>query len=475
MGAAGVTAGDEAAKRRAASATAGNAVRPTATSTGRIAVSVVAVLATAVTLGGLRLSPASSAARRHALAAAASALDAVRIFPAIRVIRSTAAGPAAGLTPAQISTAYNTGPLTAAGIDGAGQTIVVVDSFGSPTISRDLASFDSYFGLPAPPSLRVIQPAGPVPAYQPTSDRSGWASETTLDVEWAHVMAPAARIVLVETPTSENEGTTGFPQIVAAEKYVLRHRLGEVISQSFAATEQTFSSKALLRLRSPYQMAATDNVTVLAATGDEGATAYTYSMRTLYTTRAVSWPATDPLVTAVGGTQLDLRSNGSRRKPDVAWSDSGGGRSIFFARPSYQYRIRAVTGDHRGVPDVSMDGSCQSTVAVYASFPGSSPGHWSSACGTSVATPLFAGLVALADQMAGHSLGLLNPTLYAMAAAHDRGIVDIRTGSNTLVFRQGGREHTVRGFAARKGYDLVSGVGTVNAAYFVPELAGRPG
>lgn len=436
----------------------------------------MAVLATAVSVGGLRPGPATTAARRHASSAAASPLNVVRIFPALRVVRSTAAGPAAGLTPAQVSAAYNTGPLTASGIDGAGQTIVVVDSFGSPTIARDLAGFDSYFRLPAPPSLRVIQPAGPVPAYQPTPDRSGWASETTLDVEWAHVMAPAARIVVVETPTSENEGTTGFPQIVTAEKYVLRHRLGEVISQSFAATEQTFSSKkALLRLRSPYQLAARDRVTVLAATGDDGATAYTYSMRTFYTTRAVSWPATDPLVTAVGGTQLYLRSNGSRRKPDVAWSDSGGGQSIFFARPSYQYRVRAVTGDHRGVPDVSMDGSCQSAVAVYASFPGSSPSHWSSVCGTSVATPLFAGLVALADQMAGHSLGLLNPTLYAMAAARDRGIVDIRRGSNTLTFLQGGREHTVRGFAARKGYDLVSGVGTVDAAYFVPELARRSG
>ena len=93
-------------------------------------------------------------------------------------------------------------PLTAKGITGSGQTIVVVDSFGSPTIASDLAHFDSYFKLPAPPSFRVIQPAGPVPAFQPgNKNRVGWAEETTLDVEWAHVIAPGARIVLVETPT----------------------------------------------------------------------------------------------------------------------------------------------------------------------------------------------------------------------------------------------------------------------------------
>jgi subtilase family serine protease len=404
----------------------------------------------------------------------------VSIFPAVRVIRprgarsAIGAAPGGGLTPAQIRTAYNTAPLYARGVDGAGQTIVIVDSFGSPAIGRDLAAFDRQFGLRPPPSFRVIQPAGRVPAFRPTPDRITWATETTLDVEWAHVMAPAARILLVETPTSENEGTTGFPQIVTAEEYVLRHRLGQVISQSFAATEQTFASKRTLRrLRSPYVLAARDHVTTLSATGDTGATAYTYRMLTLYTTRAVSWPATDPLVTAVGGTQLDLRANGTRRQPDVAWSDGGGGRSIVFDRPSYQQGVRAVTGSHRGVPDVSMDASCNSPVGLYASFPGFGP-HWNAVCGTSLATPLMAGLVALADQVAGHSLGLINPALYAMAAGHDRGIVDVRRGSNTITFEQDGRSYTVRGFAARRGYDLVSGVGTVNAAYFVPELAGRP-
>ena len=417
-------------------------------------------LAATALLGGLSTVPAG-----HDESAAGQ----VRIFPAIRV--AAASGPAGGLTPRQVRRAYNTGPLMSRGIVGKGQTIVIVDSFGSPTIKADLAHFDRYFGLAAPPALRVIQPAGRVPRYRATSDRTTWAAETTLDVEWAHVIAPGARILLVETPTAENEGTTGFPQIVTAEKYVLRHHLGQVISQSFAATEQTFPSRAaLLRLRGAYQLAARDHVTTLAATGDEGATSFKFNLTDLYTSRAVSWPATDPLVTAVGGTQLDVRANGSRRKADVAWSDSGGGRSLFFARPSYQGGVRAVTGGRRGVPDISMDASCDSPVAIYATY-GGNDGPWSTICGTSVATPLIAGLVALADQQAGRSLGQINQALYAMAAAHDRGIVDIRRGSNTQTFFQDGRQYTVPGFAARTGYDLVTGVGSVNAAYFVPELA----
>jgi subtilase family serine protease len=384
--------------------------------------------------------------------------------------------PISALSPDQIRTAYDVAPLAAKGIDGAHQTIIVIDSFGSPTVAADLAHFDSYFRLPAPPSFRVLAPAGQVPAYSShDSNRVGWAEESTLDVEWAHVMAPGASIVLVETPTSENEGTTGFPQIVAAERYVLRHKLGQVISQSFAATEQTFPSVAsIMRFRGAYQLAARDHVTVLAATGDTGATSDEYNMKDLYTTRAVSWPATDPLVTAVGGTQLRLRANGTRLAPDSGWNDSGGGISLAFPRPAFQNGVAAVTGNARGVPDVAMDASCQSPVAVYGSFYPTG-GRWTSVCGTSLAAPLFAGVVALADQYAGHGkahgLGLINPAIYTIAARHEPGIVGVLTGSNSQSFNQDGKEYSVSGFTAGPGYNLVTGVGTIDAESFVPELA----
>ena len=395
-------------------------------------------------------------------------------------------------SPAQIRQAYQLPALLAGGITGAGQTIVIVDSFGSPTIGRDLRIFDTAFGLPAPPSLTVIQPAGRVPAYRPTANREGWAGETTLDVEYAHVMAPGASILLVETPTSENEGTTGFPQIVTAEQYVIGHHLGQVISQSFSATEQTFPSQAsLLHLRAAYLDAARNGVTVLAASGDSGAADLRFNQASYYLQPVTSWPDSDPLVTGVGGTQLQLDAAGRRTVPDRVWNDTynpaanmfisgsrgpsplagGGGKSVMFRRPGYQAGVRAAVGGQRGVPDISMSAACNGSVVAYQSFAGQ-PAGWYPTCGTSEATPLFAGIVALAGQLAGHPLGSINPRLYQLAAQHAPGIVDVVHGSNTVSFRQGGKLHTVPGYTAGPGYDLASGLGTVDAALFVPELAG---
>ena len=124
-------------------------------------------------------------------------------------------------------------------------------------------------------------------------------------------MAPGAAILLVETPTSENEGTTGFPQIVAAEKYVIDNDLGGVISQSFSATEQTFpTAQSLLDLRAAYLDAAANGVTVLAAAGDSGAADVEFDGATYYDYPVTSWPDSDPTVTGIGGTELHLNAAG---------------------------------------------------------------------------------------------------------------------------------------------------------------------
>ena len=392
---------------------------------------------------------------------------------------------------AQVRRAYGLPALYANGVTGRGATIVIVDSYGSPTIQNDLSAFDRAYRLPAPPKFQIIRPAGRIPAYDPaSSDMVGWAGETTLDVEWAHAVAPGANILLVETPVSETEGVHGFPQIIAAEKYVLNHHLGDVISQSFSATEETFPSKATVQsLRGAYELAQKDHVTVLTASGDAGAADVGLDQTTYYAFRVTSWPDSDPLVTGVGGTQLHFTAQGAPAAPTV-WNDtyntkaneftdgntgpnplaSGGGLSIFFTRPAYQNSVRDVVGGSRGVPDISMSAACNGAVDTYSSYQGA-PDGWSPECGTSEATPLFAGIVALADQVAGHSLGLINPALYQLAAEHKPGIVDVTKGNNTVSFTQDGHEQTVTGFTARPGYDLATGLGTVNAPYFVPELA----
>jgi subtilase family serine protease len=193
-------------------------------------------------------------------------------------------------------------------------------------------------------------------------------------------------------------------------------------------------------------------------------------------------------VTGVGGTQLIQGKKGTWTS--VVWNDtynkkvvgstpspaaSGGGLSEFFGRPYYQAAVANVVGTKRGVPDISMSGACNGAVDIYSSF-GGAPAGWSTICGTSEATPEFSGIVALADQVAGHSLGLINPTLYYLSATRAPGIVDVTKGNNTVSFEQGGKLITVKGYSARPGYSLATGVGTVNALYFVPELAhpGKP-
>jgi subtilase family serine protease len=397
----------------------------------------------------------------------------------------------------QMEHAYGTDQLYPQGITGAGQTIVIVDAFGSPTIKQDLRTFDRANGLPDPPSFKMIAPAGKIPVYKKTNgDMGNWGFETSLDVEMSHTIAPGANILLVETPVAETTGVTGFPEIVEAENYVVDHHLGNVISQSFGAAEQTFSGGAsqITSLDSAYQNAAANGVTVLASSGDQGPTSVEPDTVDYYPFNVANWPASDPLVTAAGGTQLHLDASGNRIQADNVWDDTynprvvgpngpspaaaGGGVSTVFTRPSYQDSVSGLVGGMRGEPDVSASAAVDGGFNVFLSYTntalGLAPG-WYIVGGTSEASPLVAGLVSMADQVAGHGLGQINPTLYQMPGNGSAGLTDITLGNNAVSFTNSGGSdngtYTLPGFNAASGYDLASGLGTPAAPQFVNGLA----
>ncbi|MFG3051650.1 S8 family serine peptidase [Kitasatospora sp. NPDC048239] len=378
-------------------------------------------------------------------------------------------------SPLQYRTAYNLDPLYKEGITGKGRTIVIVDSFGSPTIQHDLETFDKQWGIPDT-QVEVVK-WGDVPVFDPTNpDHTGWAGETTLDVEYAHAIAPDAHIILVETGVAETEGTTGLPEMMDAEKALIKAGRADVISQSFGATENTFPGfdkgdfKSLTDLRYAFKEAAAHDVTVLAASGDAGATDSQANGEDLYPYKVNSWPSSDPLVTSIGGTQLSLDDAGRRTAPDKVWHDKygagGGGVSGVFERPWYQAGVASATGDHRGTPDISMSAAVDGGAWTYESYDPTSAG-WHITGGTSEATPIFSGVVALADQLAGHRLGQLNWRLYGLNLLPSQwsGLVDVTTGDNSW--------DTVTGYQAGKGYDLASGLGTIDGARFVHAVAGR--
>lgn len=378
------------------------------------------------------------------------------------------------LTPSTLAGVYGISKLRAQGVTGKGVSVGIVVSFGSPTIREDVDVYSRQYGLPAL-DLEIVTPAGTPPAFdQASSDRRGWALETTLDVEAVHAVAPEAKIVLIETPTSETEGLAGFPEIITAERAVLAANTVDVLSQSFGATEATFDSPAQLKDLSVqlYPQAQAAGVTVLSGSGDNGPTDFRLDMKTLFNRPSVSWPASDPLVTAVGGTRVDVDATGARIRPDSAWGGTGvhgaggGGRSDVFAAPPYQSSINSVTDGRRAVPDISLDADPATGLIVYGSFDG---GNWSVAGGTSQAAPLLAGIVALADQAAGHRVGFLNHALYGLAASPDRGassgIADLNRGNNALAAFP-----AVPGYDAVGGYDLATGLGTVLAQQFVPAI-----
>jgi subtilase family serine protease len=414
--------------------------------------------------------------------------------------------------PAAEQRSYNLTPLFAQGHLGQGQTIAVVDAFGSETMAHDLRVFDTAFGLPhlcgeegmqgacpaGTPTFTQLRQGGgstdPQPPNQGTGqeDHSGWALETALDVEWAHAMAPMANILLVSTPTAETLGVQGFPDFMNAEKQVVDQHLATVISQSFGSAEEAFGSpQSLLNLRGAFQAAQANHVTVLASTGDDGSAGFKKQPTknpTLLPDPAVQWPASDPLVTAVGGTYecVDAATGttvdsvsppancgafpGQR---EVGWIDSGGGFSKVFPAPSFQAALPAgsTPGDGmRAIPDIALQASARTGVLIYSTNPNITTNvgdlGWIVIGGTSCSSPEWAGIVAVANEVNGRPLGLITPALYAVAsdpAKYAADFFDVTTGNNQAF-------PTVAGFAASRGWDPVTGLGTPNVARLVPDL-----
>jgi subtilase family serine protease len=371
--------------------------------------------------------------------------------------------------PSNIRTAYGVNRLISLKDEGKGQTIIIVDSFGSPTIHSDLRTFDRGYKLVGPPSLRVLAPLGTVP-FDPDNDvQSGWAEETTLDVEWSHAMAPLARIVVLTSPIAETEGTVGLGDFLRLERYAVDRRLGDIISQSWAATENTLETSAgralVDQFEDFYARADREHVTILGSTGDTGTQNPSNGSSTRnYTRPTVNFPASSPLITAVGGTSLRTTRSG-RWSSETVWNDGsgggagGGGISQLFAEPSYQKSlppsVQSKLDGHRGLPDISWNADPDTAILIYSSYAGAGDTGYSVIGGTSEGSPQWAGLVADVNQARGRPIGFLNPTLYSLATRNEQVFHDIERGNNGY----GG----VRGYSAVAGWDPASGLGTPRA------------
>jgi subtilase family serine protease len=369
--------------------------------------------------------------------------------------------PAGCYGPAQIRAAYGVDRLPAT---GAGRKIVIVDAFQSPTIAHDLALFDQVFELPDP-TLNIIAPDGLTPFDPNDGNQIGWAGEITLDVEWAHAIAPGATINLVLAKSNSDA------DILSATRFALVHNLGDVISQSFGEAEQCMDRRLLDQQHVLFGLATLAGVSLFASSGDQGSAQPTCDGTSFF--KAASTPASDPFVTGVGGTRLFANGLTGAYQSETVWNEpdfeaaGGGGFSTVYRTPAYQRGLHAAS---RGVPDVAYSGAIDGGVLTVWSSSGLGEDLAFIFGGTSAGSPQWAGLAALADQLAGHRLGLLNDQLYALARGPAYGALfhDITTGDNTF--------HgpvTVPGFAARTGWDAASGVGSPRADTLVRRLAGH--
>ena len=388
-------------------------------------------------------------------------------------------------TPRQLRVAYGIQPLLDRGIDGRGVTVALPEEAESgparpqpvsgllqavTDLRQDLADFDSRFGLP-PARIQVITAlAG--------SSASPWLAgvEEVEDTELVHAVAPDATIREILVDPADVSTPAKFAATWATAVRIAA-RNGEVISQSgigqdFNLGEDSWTSAEVGTMNSALEYAAARHVTVVVASGDEGV----IGEGSTTPVKEVILPTSDPLVLAAGGTILTANPVTGAYISETAWSTpgqppqpgaSGGGFSRLFARPAYQDGVPGI-GATRGMPDVAADGSGSTGMALAFSAPGGGY-ELIGAGGTSAAAPFWAGLIALADQEAGHPLGFVNPAIYRIARSplYHKAFHDITTGNNTVVLNG----VTITGYQAGPGWDPVTGWGTPDAQVLIPLLA----
>jgi subtilase family serine protease len=315
-------------------------------------------------------------------------------------------GPCA-YSPEDVWRLYSLTNVYAAGYQGAGQTIVLVDAYGSPTLSSDLAAFSSVYGLPSP-SITYYA------SDNLDSTDAGWAAETTLDVEWAHAIAPQASLVAIAMASSADD------ELQSGVLFAVENQLGNVISNSYGSPETEESYDTLFTWDEINEMAAAQGISVQYATGDNG----DYSTQIGYPD--VSTPADSSFGTAVGGTAMafspldqstlqtgwgnnvtELSSGNAADNPPVAYGfqgGAGGGLSSFFSKPSYQ---AALPGEGRHLPDISALADPYTGVEIV--FTDSGTQYVEAIGGTSLATPIFSAMWAMVDEYYGVSQGQAAP------------------------------------------------------------------
>jgi subtilase family serine protease len=366
-------------------------------------------------------------------------------------------------TPKQYQVAYGVQPLLSRGINGSGETVVMPELLNAPgpnftDIRQDLAAFDRRFGLP-PARLRVLT------TLAPTRHPYVAGTEEVEDTEVVHAIAPDATLDVVLAPSNAGASVANFAAAITGVIRVGTAQDASVISISASGGEHFLTPAEVTSMNAALEQARARHVTVVASSGDGGA------ISDLGPPRQVSLPASDPLVLAAGGTSLNADFRTGAYDGEMAWNEltdaSGGGFSRLFSRPFYQDGVPGI-GATRGVPDVAANADSRTAMAM--DFTGNvlEPAH-----GTSAATPLWAAVIALADQEAGHHLGFVNPAIYQIARspAYHRAFHDVITGDNSVMVPKGGG--IVVGYQAGPGWDPVTGWGSPDAQVLVPLLASQ--